>query len=168
MREQFVEREPQPCRRYRGDGLGLGRMMQDFERLAETGKTRRFGAGVCEPIRQFRSRVKAAPMIFAKARGARPSVRPIDRLDQRHRREAFGIDDAVGMHHLAVSLPKLELAGNEAPFPYRQALFDPGRIGEKKDEKHIAGLVSTKTLCGARERGGGMRCSTTLASIITI
>src|SRR5205807_6865632 len=69
--------------------------------------------------------------------------------------KTFAVEHAVGMHDLAMPVPKLQLAGNPAGGTKRQAPFNPMMIGKNEDEEDVAGLVLDQDLVG--RLGAGAR-----------
>ena len=79
----------------------------------------------------------------------KPFGQAIDRLDRRHPGELLGVHHPVGMDHLQLAVPQLQLAGHPARRADRQALLDPLDLARKNTSSTSPVSSSTSTLYGA-------------------
>jgi hypothetical protein len=135
---------PSPALLRRPGRIDIGRLSRRvhcFERFCET---RRLeppqGRGV-DPFRHIRQTQKRR---FRRPRDdarIEPLSQAIDRLDRRQPRKRFLVHHLVGMNHLQMAVPQLQLAGDPARRADRQDLLDPVRIGEEEHKFDVAGVV---------------------------
>ena len=154
--EEFVEGEPQARRSFRLDSVGVAGAMDRHQRLAEGGQSssarrartwrqrfpeRRVDGEPFPPVRQ-RGEPRQRPVDgLAEHARVEPLGQPIDRLGQRHGREAGLVEDAIGMHHLAMPVVEFQLARYPTLGTKRQHLLDPGMVGQEEHQQHVAGRV---------------------------
>ncbi len=122
--------------------------MRAAQGLRECGQSPQDGHGLVAPFGQRRNAPERSLHGLAEHFGIKPFGQGVDRLDRGHFGEAFGVEHAIWVNHLAMAVPKLELAGDPAAGAKRQAFFDPLRIGEKENQQNVAGLVLDEHLIG--------------------
>jgi len=150
LAQKLVVSEARISRAFRLDRVGIGGMVDRFERV---GKGRKILCGDKRRLEPFRYVLWQALQRRINGAGDRAELqsfrRAIDRLDGCKISHAFGIENAIGMHDLATAVVKFEPSGHETPRADGQALLDPADIGHEEDELHVAGIVLDMHAVGA-------------------
>ncbi len=139
--EKLVKGEPHAAGCLRRDRLRHRRAVHRGERLAERRRAALLPGRVPAPGRQVRQPGQRRVHRLGEHARVEAIGEAVDRLGQRHGGKALRVDDAVGVHHLAMAVVELEPARHPALGAERQHLLDPGMVGQKEDEQHVAGRI---------------------------
>ena len=141
VRQQFVIGEP---RRRRPTGIDVARRVRVVhlaQRLQESGRAEPALGRFVHPFGQSRRARQGALRGPGERAGIKPLGQAVDRLDGRHARQLFGRHHLVGMDHLQIAVPDLQLAGDPARRAQRQAVAHPFFVVAEKHQFDVAGVV---------------------------
>ena len=133
-------------RRARGGGLGRdvgggSRAMKLLQRLAEGGEAALLEKGLVLPFGQRRHALERRADELADEPRRQSLRQPVHSLDRRQLADAALVEDAVGVDHLAVAVPDLDLARDVAHGTHGQERLDALRMGVEEHQQNVAGVV---------------------------
>ncbi len=156
-RQQFVIGDAAAGDRVALDSLEVGRMVKRLHGLEEGRKTAAGEEGGVLPLRQSRACLGGGRGDAGHHARADAFGQAVDRLDRGQGRRLGGVEQPVGMHHLAHALPQLELAGDDAVGADRQGLQQMADIGMEEDQRDVPGLILDEDAVGRLALAGRRR-----------
>jgi hypothetical protein len=143
--EELVIGEP-PARRARGARFrisfgGIGRAVEPSERFRKGREAVAREPGRVLPLRQRRHTLQRRRDELPEHARGDAFGEPVHRLDRWKLPDRALVEDAVGMDHLAVAVPELELARDVALRADGQELLDAVARHIEEDEEHVAAVV---------------------------